>query len=288
MDPFDAAEVFNTAAFGFVDFRTACEVLRSCAAADIVIRGLDAQFRREIATIGCNSVHDFLRSRFAKLPETLRALYEYAIVDCRETVPAMTFSSSGRREQISLCCLHVRSYCAALAVAELFRREFAARTEPETPQILVVAHGLGWPAETAPTSAIPVSASAPPLNEPAGSTPPDSGTASSSTPRPPIAPPRVFGADLSLPPLSFSSPKTVAEAANAAAALAASNAAKRAEEIAQGLVSPRPFPAARPFAAAPVRCAVRRTAFEWPVRCAVRRTAFEWPARCAVRSSTSE
>ena len=98
MDPRDAAEIFSTAAFGFVDFRAACEVLRSCDAVDLVIRGLDAQFRRDIARRGCNSIRDFLRAHFAKLPETLRALYEYAIVECREAAPALTLSSSGRRE----------------------------------------------------------------------------------------------------------------------------------------------------------------------------------------------
>ena len=49
MDPRDATEVFSTAALGFVDFRAACEVLRSCEAMDVFIRGLDAQFRRDIA-----------------------------------------------------------------------------------------------------------------------------------------------------------------------------------------------------------------------------------------------
>ena len=251
MDPFDAAEVFNTAAFGFIDFRAASEVLRSCATADIVIRGLDAQFRREIEAIGCDSVRGFLRSRFAKLPESLRALYEDAIIDCRETVPAMTFSNSGRREQVSLCCLHVHSYCAALAVAELFRREFAARPESETPQILVTAHGLGWPAEIAPTPASSASAGAPALNEPAGPTPPDSGIARPCAPFPPVGASRVFGSGATMPPLSFTTAKSAADAAAAAAALAASNAAERAERTAQGVYSPQPFPerTARPLAA---------------------------------------
>ena len=37
-------------------------------------------------------------------------------------------------------------------MAELIRREFAARPEHEKPQILIVAHDLSWPAETAPQS----------------------------------------------------------------------------------------------------------------------------------------
>ena len=265
MDPRDATEVFSTAALGFVDFRAACEVLRSCESMDVFIRGLDAQFRRDIARSGYNSIRELLRARFARLPETLRALYEYAIVDCREAAPAMTVSSSGRREESTLCHLHVRSCSAALAMAEMIRREFATRPEHEAPQILIVAHEPSPHAETTaqpPTSAdaperahaataeLPPSSSAPIHEEAAGFTPPDSGTASSSTPRPPIAPPRVFGSVLSLPPLSFVSPKTVAEAAIAAAALTAANAARRAEEAAQGVFSPRPFTASstRPLA----------------------------------------
>ena len=145
MDPRDAAEIFSNAAFGFADFRVACEMLRDCDEVDLVIRGLDAQFRRDIASTGSNSIRDFLRAHFAKLPEILRALYEYAIVECREAAPALSLSSTGQREEIALCCLHIRSCCAALAVAELFRREFSARPEHEKPQILVVAHGLEWP-----------------------------------------------------------------------------------------------------------------------------------------------
>ena len=256
MDPRDATEVFSTAALGFIDFRAACEVLRSCEAMDVLIRGLDAQFRRDIARSGCNSIRELLRTRFARLPETLRALYEYAIVDCREAAPAMTVSSSGRREESTLCRLHVRSCYAALTMAEMVRREFATRPEHEAPQILIVAHESSQHAETAaqplpsadaseprarPTADLPPSSSAPMHEEAAGFTPPDSGTASSSAPHPPLAPPRVFGTDSSLPPLSFVSPETVVKAATAAAALAAANAANRAEEVAQGVYSPRPF-----------------------------------------------
>ena len=216
MDPRDAAEIFSSAVFGLPDFRAACETLRNCAEVDLVIRGLDAQFTRDIANTGANSMRDFLRSRFAKLPETLRALYEYAIVGYRDAAPALSISSSGHREEVALGCLHVRSCCAALSIVELFRSEFAARPEHEKPQILVVPHGLGWPTETP--------------------TPPDSGTASSSTPRPPIAPPRVFGAESAAPPLSFTSAKSIAEASAAAAALAALNAAMREEEYRAGSV----------------------------------------------------
>ena len=191
MDPRDATEVFSTAALGFVDFRVACEVLRSCEAMDLFIRGLDAQFRRDIARSGCNSIRELLRARFAKLPETLRALYEYAIVDCCEAAPAMTVSSSGRREESTLCRLHVRSCSAALAIAEMVRREFTSRPEHEAPQILIVAHKSSPRAESEPppSSSAPAPANidasgAPALEEPAGTTPPDSGTASSSSQRP--------------------------------------------------------------------------------------------------------
>lgn len=233
---------------------------------DLVIRGLDAQFQRDIASTGCNSVRELLRVRFAKIPEPLRALYEFAIIECREATPALCLSSSGRREEASLCYLRIRSCYAALAVAELVRREFAARLEPEKPQILIVAHGLGLPAETAPqlltsvvvlraptapaeqppaasapASANVYSAGAPLLVRPAGITPPDSGATSSRAPQPPIEPPPVFGAESAGLPLSFSSAKSIAEAAAAAATLIASNEAKRRKEAAQGMPSPRPF-----------------------------------------------
>ncbi len=152
MDPRDAAEIFSNAAFGFADFRVACEMLRDCAEVDIVIRGLDAQFRRDIASTGSNSIRDFLRAHFAKLPEILRALYEYAIVEERDAAPALSISNTGRREEVALCCLHIRFCCAALAIAELFRREFSTRPDHEKPQVLVVPHGLGWPIEIAPQS----------------------------------------------------------------------------------------------------------------------------------------
>ena len=84
MDPRDAIDVFSNAALGFVEFRVACEVLRSFEEIDVFIRGLDHRFRRDIERIGCESTRDLLRVRFARLPETLRALYEYSVIDCRE------------------------------------------------------------------------------------------------------------------------------------------------------------------------------------------------------------
>ena len=98
MDPCDAASIFGSAAFGFCDFRAACEVLRSCDETELTIRGIDAQFRREIAATGSNSIRDLLRAHFARLPEMLRALSEFSIIECREDVPALTLTSSGRRE----------------------------------------------------------------------------------------------------------------------------------------------------------------------------------------------
>ena len=283
MDPCDAASIFGSAAFGFCDFRAACEVLRSCDETELTIRGLDAQFRREIAATGSNSIRDLLRAHFARLPEMLRALSEFAIIECREAVPALTLTSSGRREVIELCRIRVRSYYAALTVAEIIRREFSARPENEAPQIFVVKYEPIRPAETAPrlptgherpegarvsaaeqpssaSASAPStldSSSAPSLEKPAGLTPPDSGAASASTPRPPIAPPRVFGAESAMPPLSFVDPKSIAVAAAAAAALAADNTARREEEIAQGVYSPRPFRKGTPlpFAAPPSRSA---------------------------------
>ena len=278
MDQHDAAAIFSNAAFGFADFRVACEMLRDCAEVDLVIRGLDAQFGRDIATTGSNSIRDFLRSHFAKLPEIVRALYEYAIIECREATPAVSISVTGQREETSVCSLHIRSCYAALVVVELIRREFAARRDLERLQLLIVAHTSKAPSESAPqtldvtharelehTSSAGHSLSAPTpahpnreslgareLDQSANFTPPDSGAASSSTPRPPIAPPRVFGTDFSALPLSFATEKSIAEASAAAAALAASNAAMREEEIAQGVYSPRPFPSTVPrsFAAA--------------------------------------
>ena len=252
--------MFSNAALGFVEFRVACEVLRSFEETDVFIRGLDHRFRRDIERIGCESTRDLLRVRFSRLPETLRALYEYSVIDCRETEPAMSLSSTGQREESTICRLHVRSCYAALAIAEMVRREFAARPEQEAPQVLIVAHEPRPHAESTPHPPTSIDAPArtrapsaePPPSRPdspgahsregvAGTTPPDSGTASSSSSRPPMAPPRIFGLDSSLPPLSFVSPKTAAEAAAAAEALAASNIERRNEEIAQGLYSPRRF-----------------------------------------------
>ena len=257
MNPHDAAETFSAAAFGFCDFRAACEDLRSCDEADLIIRGLDTQFKRDIARSGCASIRDLLRVQFAKLPEMLRALSEFSIVECREDAPALTLTSSGRREAIELCRIRVRSYYAAFTVAEIVRREFAARPENESPQIVIVTHEATRHAEQPPSASATApptaSSGAPALGEVADTTPPDSGTALSSTRRPPLEPPRVFGSETTAPPLSFTTPRSRAVAAAAAAALAASEAAKREEEAAQGVYSPRLFPerTAHPFAAPP-------------------------------------
>ena len=150
MNSRDAIDVFSDAALGFVEFREACETLRSYEEMDVFIRGLDAQFRSDIERIGCHSTRDLLRARFARLLETHRALYEYAIIDCRESEPASTISSTGRREETTLCRLHVRSSFAAHAIAEMVRREFAARPEQEAPLILIVGHEPRPHVEAAP------------------------------------------------------------------------------------------------------------------------------------------
>ena len=157
-----------------------------------------------------------------------------------------------------ICRVRVRSYHAALTIAEVVRREYAARPATARPQILVIAREETRPAETATLTRSnheePVLAHATAGRAPTPArTPPDSGTASSSGWRPPLAPPPpfpqpltppvVFGTESSVPRLAFSSAKTAAEAASAAAALTAANAAMRAEEIAQGVFSPKPLAA---------------------------------------------
>ena len=246
----------------FVDFREACEVAAELRGDGRLHSRIDAQFRRDIAKSVAIDPR-LLRARFARLPETLRALYEYSIVDCSEAVQAMTLSSTGRREESTTLPPPRALLHAAVAVAEMVRREFATRHEYEPPQLQIVGRESNAETATQPPTSIAAperthasTAALPPLSSSTsasanrstsgalvGSTPPDSGTASSTTPRPPIAPPRVFGTDSSLSTLSFSSPKTVADAANAAAALSASEAARRAEEVAQGVFSPRSFAA---------------------------------------------
>ena len=148
MDPRDAIAIFSSAAYRILRFREACEALRNCDEADLFIRGLDARFRREIAETGSNSIRELLRAHFAKLPEKLCALSEYAIIESRETAQGVTLSDSGQREVFDLCRIRVRSYHAALTMAEIIRREFAARPPNEKPQILIVAHESPRLAET--------------------------------------------------------------------------------------------------------------------------------------------
>ena len=213
---------------------------------------------------GSNSIRDLLRAHFARLPEMLRALSEFSIIECREDVPALTLTSSGRRESHRV-----------LPRTRAFLLRGTHRRRDRPPRVLCAtrerdsadthrqvradsarrcyADAADWPRETGARARRTRRAATPRTSTSSGPpsasfTPPDSGAASVEFAAPadratsPLRQPRQ-----SLPPLSFTSPKTAADAAAAAAALAASNVAWRAEESAQGLHSPRPFAVGKPL-----------------------------------------
>jgi hypothetical protein len=270
MNPRDSSEIFNSAAYGFGDFGSACEALRGCDEADLIVRGPCASTRRDAASSNTIAIRELLRVHFAKFSEVLRTLFEFAIIEIREATQGLSLTETGQPEVFELGRVRVRSYHAALTIAEVIRREYSARPANERPQFLIVAHDETRPAETVsltqrsreqPERArTTTTGSTPPL----AGTPPDSGNASSSEWRPPFAPlppipppslappplldspltsPAISGAESSAPPLSFRTAKAAAEAAAAAAAIAESNAERRAEEAAQRVYSPRPFAA---------------------------------------------
>ena len=88
LDPNDAAAGMNSAFVDDIGLAEACELLRACDVIDVLIRGFDDRFLRDIERNGCHSAREFLFWRLGRLADLARTLYEYAVLSASETISA--------------------------------------------------------------------------------------------------------------------------------------------------------------------------------------------------------
>ena len=85
LNPNDAAAAMNLAFVDDIGMAEACEMLRACDVVDVLIRGLDDRFLRDIDRYKCRSAREFLFWRLGRLSDTARALYEFAVLSASDT-----------------------------------------------------------------------------------------------------------------------------------------------------------------------------------------------------------
>ena len=268
MDPNDAAATLSAALTDSISREDAIAALRGFDVVDVLIRGLDAHFLQDVERLGCRSHRDFLFHRLSGLPDSIRPLYEYAVLSASETEsPARVWLPNGNREATIMFRIRVRSLFLAESVAAMFRREFNARLDGAQPYIEFVrcdmspapihaARQAAASTAAAAPSGVPSTGAAPRADaSAAGPAAPRTSTASA-LPNTTIAsaPPaagstqatagstQAFGALFAhQQPLTFHTPEFDARAATAAAETAEYQAAIRADNERWGIPNPKPF-----------------------------------------------
>ena len=106
---------------------------------DVLIRGIDDRFLRDIERNGWHSAREFLFWRLGRLADPARTLYEYAVLSASETISAArTWQPDGTRASTTLFRVRVQSLFLSESVATWFRREFTARPADEKPHFTFV------------------------------------------------------------------------------------------------------------------------------------------------------